>query len=40
MPTLARIIQEPTASVEAPPREEEIVDFDVAIEKVYKTQLY
>ena len=40
MPTLARIILEQTASAEAPPREEEIVACDVAIEEDYKTQLY
>ena len=38
MPTLARIILEQTA--EAPPREEDVVACDVAIEEDYKTQLY
>jgi hypothetical protein len=40
MPTLARIILEQTAAAEAPPREEDIVACDVAIEEDYKTQLY
>ena len=39
MPTLARIILEQTA-ISAPPREEEVVACDVAIEQDYKTQLY
>src|SRR6185295_4280814 len=39
MPTLARIILEQTA-VAAPPREEEVLACDVAIEQDYKTQLY
>jgi uncharacterized protein len=40
MPTLARIILEQTAAAEAPPREEDIVACDAAIEEEYKTQLY
>ncbi len=40
MPTLARMILEQTAAAEAPPREEEVVACDVAIEQDYKTQLY
>jgi uncharacterized protein len=40
MPTLARIILEQTAAAEAPPREEDVVACDVAIEEDYKTQLY
>ena len=40
MPTLARIILEQTAAAEAPPREEDVVACDTAIEQDYKTQLY
>jgi PPOX class probable FMN-dependent enzyme len=40
MPTLARIILEQTAAAEAPPREDEVVACDIAIEEDYKTQLY
>ena len=39
MPTLARIILEQTAAAEAPPREEDVVACDTAIEQDYKTQL-
>jgi hypothetical protein len=40
MPTLARIILEQTAAAEAPPRDDEVVACDNAIEQDYKTQLY
>jgi hypothetical protein len=40
MPTLARIIMEQTAAADAPPRDEDVVACDVAIEQDYKTQLY
>ena len=40
MPTLARMILEQTAAAEAPPREEDVVACDTAIEQDYKTQLY
>jgi len=39
MPTLARIILEQTAEA-APPKEEEVVACDVAIEESYKKELY
>jgi hypothetical protein len=39
MPTLARIIMEQTAAG-TPPREQDIVACDVAIEENYTTQLY
>ena len=38
MPTLARIIMEQTT--DAPPRNEDVVACDIAIEQDYKTQLY
>src|SRR5690349_1856820 len=40
MPTLARIILEQTAAAGTPPREEDVVACDTAIEEDYKTQLY
>lgn len=40
MPSLARIIMEQTAAADAPPRDEDVVACDVAIEHAYKTELY
>lgn len=40
MPTLARIIMEQTAAADAPPRDEDVIACDTAIEQDYRTQLY